>query len=433
MMKKIETLYSYLYKKTNGIWAVKYKFHKQDGYKYASLGTRNKREAEKKKRAFDLSLEQTVKNIGNNGINDEMLELVGEVLKTITSGKCDEEWVVKVARQAHHIQSGGASATEDYTLAEWIDAYVERISRDVKPQTHEGYVSYSLPLKGLIRYRLGCKLDEPSKEEVASRKVEKISKKPLHLLEAKDIRTIEEHLLKGSRRATTINQSVAILKRALRQASKDELTHKDLSQNIDYAKTIDSYKRGTYTKEEVEVILKESKGCWKGVILTAIETGLRATNCHELKWEDVNLEERKIGLIPVKRRKGTEDEGWLELPILENGRLLPLLESLAITAGEDRSGYIFSTSKLAEESRSRAFKKIREDAGVPYYTTIKKAQYKRDFHSLRHYHNTLMRQTGASAEECMRQLGHANLDTNLKYNHDEAFDKRKDLLEKAFA
>ena len=46
IMKKTETLYSYLYKKSNKMWAVKYKFHKKDTYKNASLGTRNKREAE---------------------------------------------------------------------------------------------------------------------------------------------------------------------------------------------------------------------------------------------------------------------------------------------------------------------------------------------------------------------------------------------------
>ena len=42
-MKKTETLYSYLYKKSNKMWAVKYKFHKKDAYKNTSLGTRNKR------------------------------------------------------------------------------------------------------------------------------------------------------------------------------------------------------------------------------------------------------------------------------------------------------------------------------------------------------------------------------------------------------
>ena len=59
-MKKTETLYSYLYRKSNDIWAVKYRFHKKDGYKYTSLGTRNEREAKKKKRAFDLRLDKMV-------------------------------------------------------------------------------------------------------------------------------------------------------------------------------------------------------------------------------------------------------------------------------------------------------------------------------------------------------------------------------------
>ena len=35
IMKKTETLYSYLYKKSNKMWAVKYKFHKKDAYKNA--------------------------------------------------------------------------------------------------------------------------------------------------------------------------------------------------------------------------------------------------------------------------------------------------------------------------------------------------------------------------------------------------------------
>ena len=55
-MKKEETFYSYLFKKTNGIYAVKYKIHKQADFKYTSLRTRNEREAKRKKRVFDLSL-----------------------------------------------------------------------------------------------------------------------------------------------------------------------------------------------------------------------------------------------------------------------------------------------------------------------------------------------------------------------------------------
>ena len=84
-MKKTETLYSYLYKKSNKMWAVKYKFHKKDTYKNASLGTRNKREAERKKRSFDLSLIQMGEDIADNNLDDELVELAGDLLKKITN------------------------------------------------------------------------------------------------------------------------------------------------------------------------------------------------------------------------------------------------------------------------------------------------------------------------------------------------------------
>ena len=85
IMKKTETLYSYLYKKSNKMWAVKYKFHKKDTYKNASLGTRNKREAERKKRSFDLSLIQMGEDIADNNLDDELVELAGDLLKKITN------------------------------------------------------------------------------------------------------------------------------------------------------------------------------------------------------------------------------------------------------------------------------------------------------------------------------------------------------------
>ena len=162
-------------------------------------------------------------------------------------------------------------------------------------------------------------------------------------------------MLKGKRRANTINKSLAILKRVLKQAHKNELTHRDLSLNVDFLKKTDSYMRGGYTEEEVEKLLKTAKGDWKGVIMVAIYTGLRATDCHELKWEMVDIEDQSITLVPTKRRLNY-DKGTLTLPIV--GRLLTHLKSLAMTAGENRSGYIFTTSKYPKESLSRTFKNL---------------------------------------------------------------------------
>jgi len=90
-MKKTETLYSYLYKKTNKMWAVKYKFHTKDAYKNASLRTRNKREAERKKRTFDLNLIKMGEDIADNNLDDELVELAGDLLKKINNRYTHED------------------------------------------------------------------------------------------------------------------------------------------------------------------------------------------------------------------------------------------------------------------------------------------------------------------------------------------------------
>jgi hypothetical protein len=47
-------------------------------------------------------------------LNDELVEISGELLKKITSGSLTAKWLINFARKAHHIQSGGASTTKDY-------------------------------------------------------------------------------------------------------------------------------------------------------------------------------------------------------------------------------------------------------------------------------------------------------------------------------
>ena len=421
-MKKEETFYSYLFKKTNGIYAVKYKIHKQADFKYTSLRTRNEREAKRKKRVFDLSLMEVTGGSHFENINDELQALAKELLKKMTSGGLTANWLIMLARKAHHIESGSFDAIKEYTLAEYIDCYLESLRRDLKPQSYKVYLTYSLSIKGLRTKPKGG-------FSVVDKQIYEITQKPLHLLETRDIRKISENLRKKNIRAKTINQSLALLRRTLKQADKDELTHRDLSKNVDYLRNTDSLKRGTYTDNEVEALLKTAEGDWKGVILTAVYTGLRATNCHLLSWEDVDLENKLIKVIPVKRRKGF-NKGFLPLPL--EGRLLSHLKSLALTAGDERSGFIFKTSGLKDDIRSKRFKSIREKAGVPYEVYVDGLKQKRDFHSLRHYHNTKLKAGGATPEERMAQLGHSSFETNQVYTHHE-LDHRRKVLKQAFS
>ncbi len=48
------------------------------------------------------------------------------------------------------------------------------------------------------------------------------------------------------------------------------------------------------TREEIKAIVEAAKGRWRPILLTAIFTGLRASELRGLRWADVDLEKREL-------------------------------------------------------------------------------------------------------------------------------------------
>jgi integrase len=48
------------------------------------------------------------------------------------------------------------------------------------------------------------------------------------------------------------------------------------------------------TREEIKAIVEAAKGRWRPILLTAIFTGMRASELRGLRWADVNLEKREL-------------------------------------------------------------------------------------------------------------------------------------------
>ena len=84
------------------------------------------------------------------------------------------------------------------------------------------------------------------------------------------------------------------------------------------------------TREEVKAIVEAAKGRWRPILLTAIFTGLRASELRGLRWADVDLEKRELHV-----RQRADRYSAIGKPKSESGeRTVPLTPIVANTLRE---------------------------------------------------------------------------------------------------
>lgn len=152
------------------------------------------------------------------------------------------------------------------------------------------------------------------------------------------------------------------------------------------------------TREEIKAIVEAAKGRWRPILLTAIFTGLRASELRGLRWIDVDLERRELHV-----RQRADRYSAIGKPKSESGeRTVPLTPIVANTLREwklacpkSEGGLVFpSTGGLVEHHKN-----IVERGLVPTLiaggvavdeeradgTAIKRAKYT-GLHALRHFY-----------------------------------------------
>jgi integrase len=177
---------------------------------------------------------------------------------------------------------------------------------------------------------------------------------------------------------------------------------------------------------------------WRAILATAIYTGMRASEVRGLPWEAVDL---KHGKITVKQR--ADENGVIGEPKSQSGfrtinippQLVSILRAWKLESGG--ADLAFPTSRGKPESLAniynRAWKPIQIAAGVADKIgrdkdgrPILKPRY--NFHSLRHFHASMLIADGANPKDIQIEMGHASIQITFdlyghKFKDDEA-DKR---------
>ena len=218
----------------------------------------------------------------------------------------------------------------------------------------------------------------------------------------------------------TLNLDVKIIGGALNVARRQGLLATNPAEAVELPE-IESTERGTFTPDEVKMLVDAAEGEWKLLIPLAYYTAARLGDCCRMQWEGVDLAGETLTYTQSKTGKK------VTVPLHPD-----LLARLNKLAGTDKPE-VFVMPKLAAQrvsgrrGLSETFKGIMRLAGVDTMTgrgAGKRMFSRRTFHSLRHTSNSEMANKGVSAEVRMGVTGHSSAREHQKYTHLEMDTRR---------
>jgi integrase len=301
---------------------------------------------------------------------------------------------------------------KSYTLETWTAEWLRRKSRDSSKATMARY-------KGHLDAFLDWLGDERRK-------------KPLESVTPQHVREWRESLQDAGRAGKTVLSYVKDLGAVYRAAIREGLVaFNPCSTAIGDVETSDSIDRKPFSGQEVATLLKAAPTEeWRGLILVAAFTGLRLGDAARLSWASVDLQAKRITLVPSKTKKKKRE---VRIPIQSD--LLSFFESVPVN-DDSPDAPVFpvlaKTPVNTMKGLSSTFVNIMAAAGVDRgkpSRVLEEGQtagkgritYERGFHSLRHTFTTWLRTAGVSEEDRMALTGHSTRESHQIYSHtDEA-------------
>jgi integrase len=240
-------------------------------------------------------------------------------------------------------------------------------------------------------------------------------KRPLSAVSSRDIESFLAKRRKAGCSPTTINLDGKILRTAFNKARREGLITTNPAEAIDLPEK-ESVERGTFTPEEVKMLLEAAKGEWKTLIQVGYYTGARLSDCCKLEWKDVDLTKGTLSYIQRKTAQ--------EVTIPLHPELQSCLEQLASTDKPE----VFIMPGMANKGPggrhglSESFKGIVRKAGVDLQTVQgggDRMISRRTFHALRHSFTSGLANAGVSPELRMKLTGHSSEVVHRGYTHHE--------------
>tara|TARA_R110000868_G_scaffold82356_4_gene232627 strand:- start:13802 stop:15004 length:1203 start_codon:yes stop_codon:yes gene_type:complete len=296
----------------------------------------------------------------------------------------------------------GLTGCMDDTVASYALTWLTELEGEVKDST---YVDYKTKALAIAKWGYAKKLT-------------------LNSTSPQDVKGFRDELLADGYAPGTVNSYISRLQSFFQHAVDKGLCLRNPVDPVKRCKADDTLKRIAFTDEEVELLLKHSKGEMHDAILLASTIGSAISDTAGMQWNNVNFEK---GYIEYERRKtGTNciypfrnglremlERRWKAGVGVDKGMIFPIYASGVARIRNPSSNQ--GTTAL-----SNAFLKLIKEAGIDQAFCESKAKEgrtlsRKSWHSLRRYAIDKAIDDHIPEDVRMKMFGHGDKLIHRKY------------------
>ena len=219
-----------------------------------------------------------------------------------------------------------------------------------------------------------------------------------------------------------------------------DLTDSDLQDHDEFRGVVIKKRKFALSREQRQELLEMAKEKnYKHYLMLALQlsTGLRANELINLTISDFNYTER---LINIRSRVGNQFVLQFKTKTVCSNRTVPvpklLCDELRLFIGKRKNGYLFESQKQIEKNKNRLVKQSYIRIVNSYAKKCKTINTNIGSHCLRRTYASYLLSQGVKLEYISRALGHASIQTTMRYLfeiepvgfHDEVRDAAKKIL-----
>lgn len=212
-------------------------------------------------------------------------------------------------------------------------------------------------------------------------------------VESRHIEEIETLLLK-TMKPSSLNRRFNVLRNFFNKCDEWQFLHSNPFKKIKPKKTVENHFK-VWSQIEFESFIKLTGGSWRNMILFLYLTGCRPVEARNLRWIDVDYDNKIITLQCGKNQGGTRE--------------------IQITRSVDELLHSMTADSLNVFSMN---KKNIEDQNLYHYVKhrLNRLGFKHlTIYGLRHTFASALNNTGANAFTIKELMGHSQIKTTLKY------------------